>query len=191
MERAKWLVAAAMVLALLLLLLLYFTQNPTGRATRKSLLLSEQLSDPGALIASSYSVKQLSHKKSPFLDSSEVPLVGIIGVGTAKVVNKRNFPILKNLTAYTVEIWEEHLRTPHWHNAFEIGWLQEGLLQVFIAAPFQSRLTSKEGKITESPDPVSHGGNHHPCWTSLVHSRRPNPFPSQHWHRTSHHDRWL
>lgn len=53
--------------------------------------------------------------------------------GKAYVVSKNNFPILDGVTCYTLEVWEESMRIPHWHpNASELGYVVSGEIEVMI-----------------------------------------------------------
>lgn len=54
-------------------------------------------------------------------------------VGSAYVVGKDNFPVLDGVTCYTVEVWEECMRLPHWHpNASELGYVLDGAIEIII-----------------------------------------------------------
>lgn len=54
-------------------------------------------------------------------------------LGEAWLVDKNNFPALDGVTCYTLEIWDESMRLPHWHpNASELGYLVSGTLEVII-----------------------------------------------------------
>lgn len=54
-------------------------------------------------------------------------------VGTAYVVSKDNFPALSGVTCYTVEVWEECMRLPHWHpNVCELGYVISGMIEIVI-----------------------------------------------------------
>lgn len=59
--------------------------------------------------------------------------VTIEKVGTARMIGKDNFPALDGVSCYTVEVWEECMRLPHWHpNACELGYVIEGTIEVMI-----------------------------------------------------------
>ena len=54
-------------------------------------------------------------------------------VGTARMVGKDNFPVLDGVTCYSVELWEECMRLPHWHpNAAELGYVVSGRIEIMI-----------------------------------------------------------
>jgi len=80
----------------------------------------------------------MDHKNPP-LDAYHLPLVRKIkpviveNVGKAYVVSKNNFPALAGVTCYTLEVWEESMRIPHWHpNASELGYVVSGELEIMI-----------------------------------------------------------
>lgn len=57
----------------------------------------------------------------------------IENVGSAFVVNKDNFSALDGVTCYTVEVWEECMRLPHWHpNVAELGYVISGTIEVIL-----------------------------------------------------------
>ncbi len=59
--------------------------------------------------------------------------VKVENVGSAHMVDRDNFPVLDGITCYTVEIWEECMRLPHWHpNASELGYVISGTIEVLI-----------------------------------------------------------
>ena len=73
------------------------------------------------------------------------------------MVDVRNFPVLRGITAYLLEIWQENMRIPHWHNSVEISFIVEGMIQVIIAAPFPDRLTGSKGQpIGETQEKEPH-----------------------------------
>jgi oxalate decarboxylase len=52
-------------------------------------------------------------------------------VGSAYIVDNTNFPVLRGVTCYTLEIFEECMRLPHWHpNASELGYVISGSIEV-------------------------------------------------------------
>lgn len=54
-------------------------------------------------------------------------------VGSAWVVDKENFPALEGVTCYTLELWDESMRIPHWHpNAYELGYVISGTVEIII-----------------------------------------------------------
>lgn len=54
-------------------------------------------------------------------------------VGTVYKLGKDEFPALDGLTVYTLEIWEECMRLPHWHpNAAELGYVISGTIEIII-----------------------------------------------------------
>ena len=51
----------------------------------------------------------------------------------AWLVYKDNFPALQDITCYTLELWDESMRVPHWHpNASELGYVVSGTVQIII-----------------------------------------------------------
>lgn len=59
--------------------------------------------------------------------------VNVDKVGTAYMVGKDNFPMLQGVTCYTLEIWEECMRLPHWHpNASELGYVISGAIEIIL-----------------------------------------------------------
>lgn len=54
-------------------------------------------------------------------------------VGTAYTISKNDFSVLDGVTCYTLEVWEECMRLPHWHpNASELGYVISGTIEVII-----------------------------------------------------------
>jgi oxalate decarboxylase/phosphoglucose isomerase-like protein (cupin superfamily) len=54
-------------------------------------------------------------------------------VGQAYIVDQGNFPALGDLTCFTLEIWEDSMRLPHWHpNASELGYVVAGEIEVLL-----------------------------------------------------------
>lgn len=54
-------------------------------------------------------------------------------VGSAYIVDQDNFKTLGDITCYTLEVWEECMRIPHWHpNASELGYVVSGTIEVII-----------------------------------------------------------
>jgi len=54
-------------------------------------------------------------------------------VAIAHIVDKNSFPALNGITCYTLEVWEEAMRLPHWHpNASELGFVVSGAIEVII-----------------------------------------------------------
>ncbi len=57
--------------------------------------------------------------------------VSLKNIATAFVVGKNNFAALDGITCYTLEVWEECMRLPHWHpNASELGYVISGQIEV-------------------------------------------------------------
>jgi oxalate decarboxylase len=51
----------------------------------------------------------------------------------AWLVSQDNFPVLEDITCYTLELWDESMRVPHWHpNASELGYVISGSVQIII-----------------------------------------------------------
>lgn len=54
-------------------------------------------------------------------------------LGKAYIVDKTNFEALADVTCYTLEVWDESMRLPHWHpNASELGYVISGSLEIII-----------------------------------------------------------
>lgn len=54
-------------------------------------------------------------------------------VGTAWIVDKTNFPALQGVTCFTLELWDESMRLPHWHpNAAELGYVISGTVEIIL-----------------------------------------------------------
>jgi oxalate decarboxylase len=52
-------------------------------------------------------------------------------IGSAYVVDKNNFHVLQGVACYTIEVYEECMRLPHWHpNASELGYVISGNIEV-------------------------------------------------------------
>jgi oxalate decarboxylase/phosphoglucose isomerase-like protein (cupin superfamily) len=67
-------------------------------------------------------------KTSETIDQNVLPQIGSVFL-----VNKENFPTLDGVTCYTLEVWEEVMRLPHWHpNASELGYVVSGEIEVII-----------------------------------------------------------
>lgn len=82
--------------------------------------------------------------------------------GTAYIVSKENFPILNGVTCYTLEVWEESMRIPHWHpNASELGYVVSGEIEVMIwRSPGESAVfTLKAGMCWFIPQAALHSLN--------------------------------
>ncbi|MDR3476436.1 MAG: cupin domain-containing protein [Gammaproteobacteria bacterium] len=57
----------------------------------------------------------------------------VSNVAIAHTVDKDSFPALNGVTCYTLEIWEESMRLPHWHpNASELGYVISGSIEVIL-----------------------------------------------------------
>lgn len=56
--------------------------------------------------------------------------------GYAKIITKQNYPSIKGMTVYYIEIFHESMRTIHVHgDCDEIGYVLKGKIQVFIYTP--------------------------------------------------------
>lgn len=91
-----------------------------------------------------------------------IPPVTYEGVGQAHAVDKTNFAILDSITCYTVEVWEECMRLPHWHpNACELGYIVSGSLEIIIwRSPGESSVfTITEGMCWFIPKAALHSLN--------------------------------
>jgi oxalate decarboxylase len=54
-------------------------------------------------------------------------------IGKAYVVDQSNFSTLSGVTCYTLEVWDQSMRLPHWHpNASELGYVISGTLEIMI-----------------------------------------------------------
>lgn len=54
-------------------------------------------------------------------------------VGRAWIVDKDNFPVIEGVTCYTLELWDESMRLPHWHpNASELGYVIAGEIEIIL-----------------------------------------------------------
>ncbi len=54
-------------------------------------------------------------------------------IGKAYVVDQSNFAALAGVTCYTLEVWDESMRLPHWHpNATELGYVISGAIEIII-----------------------------------------------------------
>lgn len=62
-----------------------------------------------------------------------IPATTTPNVGQAYIVNQSNFQALTGVTCFTLEIWEECMRLPHWHpNAAELGYVVSGAIEIII-----------------------------------------------------------
>lgn len=65
--------------------------------------------------------------------TSDIPVKSIPEIASVYIVNENNFPALADITCYTLEVWEECMRIPHWHaNASELGYVISGTIEVMI-----------------------------------------------------------
>lgn len=83
-------------------------------------------------------------------------------VGAAWIVNKDNFPGLEGVTCYTIEVWEESMRLPHWHpNAAELGYVVSGTIEIIIwRSPGETSVfTLSEGMCWFIPQSALHSLN--------------------------------
>lgn len=63
----------------------------------------------------------------PFLPTDEAI---INGSGQAQLVTQHNFPALKGVCSFIIEIWDESMRVPHWHpNCYELGYVSSYVLR--------------------------------------------------------------
>jgi len=54
-------------------------------------------------------------------------------VGSVYMASKDNFPALDGVTCYTLEVFADCMRVPHWHpNASELGYVVSGTIEVII-----------------------------------------------------------
>jgi len=66
--------------------------------------------------------------------------------GVAKIVTSQNYPSIKGITVFYIEIFEESMRTIHVHaNCDEIGYVLDGEIQVFIYSPKKVIFKVKKG----------------------------------------------
>ena len=65
--------------------------------------------------------------------TQRIPPTSTDKVGTAYIVDQNNFSALSGVTCYTLEVWDESMRLPHWHpNASELGYVVSGSLEIII-----------------------------------------------------------
>ncbi len=65
--------------------------------------------------------------------TQKIKPIKVENVGSAYMVQKKDFSALDGVTCYTVEVWEECMRLPHWHpNASELGYVISGEIEVII-----------------------------------------------------------
>lgn len=86
----------------------------------------------------------------------------ISDVGQAYVVDQTNFSALGNITCYTLEIWEDCMRVPHWHpNAAELGYVVSGEIEIIIwRSPGETAMfTLKKGMCWFIPQGALHSLN--------------------------------
>lgn len=79
--------------------------------------------------------------------------------GTAWIVNKDNFPALDGVTCFTLELWDESMRIPHWHpNAPELGYVISGTVEIIIWRSLgeASMFTATEGSCWFIPQGALH-----------------------------------
>ncbi|MES2218715.1 MAG: cupin domain-containing protein [Pseudomonadota bacterium] len=63
----------------------------------------------------------------------DLPADTVAQVGVAYTPVKEDFPALDGVTCYTLELWEESMRIPHWHpNASELGYVISGTIEIII-----------------------------------------------------------
>lgn len=93
--------------------------------------------------------KKITDIKDLYLNTTKIiPATVTPNVGEAYVVDEDNFAALDNITCYTLEVWEECMRVPHWHpNATELGYVIDGEIEVIIwRSPGESAMfTLKSG----------------------------------------------
>lgn len=77
--------------------------------------------------------KDISVKNYHLQTSQVIAPFAIPGAGTAQMVTKDDFPVLNGVTCYTLEIWQESMRLPHWHpNVSELGYVVSGSIEVIL-----------------------------------------------------------
>src|SRR5579872_1594326 len=76
----------------------------------------------------------LGDAKSYHLQTKEqITAYAVKNMGTAWVVNKDKFPALEGITCFTLELYDESMRIPHWHpNASELGYVISGTVEILI-----------------------------------------------------------
>lgn len=72
--------------------------------------------------------------------------------GCAKIANKNNFPLLDKLALFSLRIYKNGIREPHWHpNATELNYIIEGKARLTIFSPRGDKetfeLSKGEGSI--------------------------------------------
>ncbi len=64
-------------------------------------------------------------------DNAKRLTVGNLGDGW--IVDQGNFSVLNGVTCYTLEVWDESMRLPHWHpNASELGYVRKGIIEIIL-----------------------------------------------------------
>lgn len=62
-----------------------------------------------------------------------IPEFHVEEIGSAWIVDKNCFPAIDGVTCYTLELFEESMRIPHWHpNAAELGYVVSGEVEIII-----------------------------------------------------------
>ncbi len=83
-------------------------------------------------------------------------------IGSAWLVDKENFPALNGVTCFTLELWDNSMRIPHWHpNASELGYVISGKVQIIIwRSPGETAVfTAGEGSCWFIPQGALHSLN--------------------------------
>jgi oxalate decarboxylase/phosphoglucose isomerase-like protein (cupin superfamily) len=91
-----------------------------------------------------------------------VPAYKVNDVGLAHTVDQNSFPALDGVTCYTLELWEECMRIPHWHpNASELGYVVSGSIEIIIwRSPGETaRFTLTTGQCWFIPQAALHSLN--------------------------------
>ena len=91
-----------------------------------------------------------------------IPARTIENVGSAYLVTKDNFPMLEGVTCYSLELWEDCMRIPHWHpNASELGYVLSGTIEIILwrSTGESSMFTLTEGMCWFIPQGALHSLN--------------------------------
>ena len=93
--------------------------------------------------------------------NANVPSIGYAANGNMTVVTDFHFPVLKDVTAFQLELYEDSMRVPHWHDCSEIGYVVSGEIEVLIVLQDTTleRFVVKEGSAWFVPAGLTHSLN--------------------------------
>lgn len=66
------------------------------------------------------------------LRTDVLPTQGFSESGIGKIVTDDNFKVLKGVTSFLIEIFEDCMRLPHWHTSVELGYMVSGTIEVYL-----------------------------------------------------------